>query len=516
MLRPAERAEWLQASLATLAISAAGVGLVFQVLAGLQGAYLTHVSGVWLALAADLSGSGVFYRDLVSELGYGGTRYFPLFFLVIAGLLEAGLPLAAAGLSAGVVSVAVLAAGAYRVARAAGAPVLTSGVFTAGAATSYFALQASFEIRADVLAAGLNLLGISMLLPVWSAAGAGGAARIWPAALVFLLAFTTKVTSFTIPLALIAAAVFTGRRQLAVKLALLMAVGAAAFLGLVQVASAGRAFRVWGAVMFGGSDSAGTLLSFMSGSYLSGLFRSHLVSAVLAVAVATLSAGVIFRRSAEPAGIPAVVPVAIWLGASATLVLTLSSPGTVPANQVIEWISVSLLIPAIVGGANPRVRRLGAAVVASVVIWMAVQNGVRWREQAVVRTEGHRAAERELVARVSAIDAPVLSESALWPLLAGREVVLPDPFALRVVLLGDREIESRLVAEIAAQRYRGIVLEFDPASPEGEAVYGFSHFSPRVIAMVRARYQRDTHQAGVGVIFVPRTEPRTVDTPRAY
>src|SRR5690349_3712070 len=45
----------------------------------IQGGYLNHVSGVWATLADDVA-HGVVYRPLVSDLGYGGTRYFPLYF----------------------------------------------------------------------------------------------------------------------------------------------------------------------------------------------------------------------------------------------------------------------------------------------------------------------------------------------------------------------------------------------------------------------------------------------------
>ena len=42
--------------------------------------FLTHVEGVWLACAYDFL-HGVFYRPLFGPLGYGGTRYFPLYFV---------------------------------------------------------------------------------------------------------------------------------------------------------------------------------------------------------------------------------------------------------------------------------------------------------------------------------------------------------------------------------------------------------------------------------------------------
>src|SRR5271170_6385663 len=54
-------------------------------------AWVNHPAGVLIAMAADLK-HGVFYRPLFGPLGYGGTRYFPLYFALHAGLMKLGLP----------------------------------------------------------------------------------------------------------------------------------------------------------------------------------------------------------------------------------------------------------------------------------------------------------------------------------------------------------------------------------------------------------------------------------------
>ena len=51
---------------------------------------LDQVSGIWAAMASDLS-HGTFYRPLYSEaLGYGGARYFPLHFVLLGELMRFG------------------------------------------------------------------------------------------------------------------------------------------------------------------------------------------------------------------------------------------------------------------------------------------------------------------------------------------------------------------------------------------------------------------------------------------
>ena len=54
-------------------------------------AWVNHPAGVLIAMAADLK-HGVFYRPLFGPVGYGGTRYFPLYFVLHALLMKLGLP----------------------------------------------------------------------------------------------------------------------------------------------------------------------------------------------------------------------------------------------------------------------------------------------------------------------------------------------------------------------------------------------------------------------------------------
>src|SRR2546426_12233186 len=54
-------------------------------------------SGVWTALAQDFA-KGVFYRPTVSEFGFGGTRYMPLFFVLHGALIRLALDPVTAGI----------------------------------------------------------------------------------------------------------------------------------------------------------------------------------------------------------------------------------------------------------------------------------------------------------------------------------------------------------------------------------------------------------------------------------
>ena len=178
----------------------------------LAGAYLSYVSGIWLALGRDLS-AGLFYRDLSSDVGYGGTRYFPLFFSLIGLFMRAGLAPLAAGWIASACAALILATGLFRVARGLKLSRDVAILLGVGGLAPYFVQQTLFEVRADVLAAGLNLWGLSYMVPLWNQEEPGTGARPGLAALAFTLAFATKVTSLAVPLSLLVGASLAGHRR---------------------------------------------------------------------------------------------------------------------------------------------------------------------------------------------------------------------------------------------------------------------------------------------------------------
>jgi hypothetical protein len=511
-----EPEEWLPRTLALLVIGAAVGAFLIHALVGFRGAYLTYGSGVWLSLARDLSEHGVLFRDLSSDLGYGGTRYFPLFFVTISGFLKLGFPPAISGWLAGSIALVVLVTGAHQVARVAGAPRLTAWVAAAAAAGPYFAIEAVFGVRADVMAAGLNLWGVGLLLPAWQN-GVQGRSTTWLACVCFALAFATKVTALAIPAAMIAAALATGRVRVGARLGGALAGAVTAILLLAQLASGGRAFRVWASAMFAGTDSSGTLSAFLDAGFLPGLLNSHLVVAAFSASLIALGLSLFpVDRAARRAVSSRVVALALWVGATAVLGVTLSSPGTVPANQVIEWLAISMLTPVIVAGPRLRFQRVTGVAIAVMASWMAIQNVSRAAEMRSLATADSVRQRQEFVERIRAFDAPILSESALWPVLAAREVVVPDPFAARLVFRSNPELERKLVDEIARRKYTRIILEFDPTSPEGRGMYEFAHFGRPVIAAIEAHYVLDVAALPNAFVFAPRSSGPTVDLPRRY
>lgn len=509
------RAELLTRALAAVAIAVTVAGAAFHASVGFRGAYLSHVSGVWLTLARDVSEHGVLYRDLASDLGYGGTRYFPLFFLLIGVLLKIGTPIMAAGILAGVMAILVLGTAAYRIARASGLTGLATGVAVCAATGPYFVLQAAFEARADVLAAGLNLLGVSFLLPLWRENRVSDKWQLFKASTAFVLAFATKLTAITLPAAALVVLAMTGAPRRAVRLAVTLCAMCAGFFAIVAVASGGRAWRVWWTCLFAGADAGGTVSGVASGMFLPGLLNSHLVVAAGSLALVALVAGAIVRES-RTAAIPLALPLALWMTAGLTLGMTLSSPGAVPANHVVEWLALSILVPVMVLQSRAQLVRLVTVTMAALCVWMSAQNISRALAMRPAVSAESRHARQEFLEGLRSMKAPILSESALWPLMAGREVVLGDAFAARIVMATHPEIGRLFVDEIARRKYTAIVLEFDPASEQGRGVYAFSHLGANAIRAIETHYRLDHQGLPNAFVFVPRQTSPGVDTPRRY
>ncbi|HEY7615412.1 MAG TPA: hypothetical protein VH744_01300, partial [Terriglobales bacterium] len=121
---------------------------------------VSHVEGAWLTCAFDFV-HGVLYRPLIGPSGYGGTRFFPLYFVLTGGLSKIVGSLENSGLTLSAASVVLLCYGCYVLLRRLNVSVLLSlAAVTAvlAAATTQHALLVT---KGDGLAAMLNLWGLA-------------------------------------------------------------------------------------------------------------------------------------------------------------------------------------------------------------------------------------------------------------------------------------------------------------------------------------------------------------------
>ena len=150
---------------------------------------ISFASGVMITMAADLK-AGVFYRPLLDSAGYGGTRYFPLYFCLHALLLKLGMPVLLSAYLLSAAAIIGLILGTFRLLKELGVePWLAAGSALALLAAGSVQLSLSTP-QADGLAAALNVWGLAVI-----ARTPHEGRRIFLASLLFTLAWSAKLTT---------------------------------------------------------------------------------------------------------------------------------------------------------------------------------------------------------------------------------------------------------------------------------------------------------------------------------
>lgn len=204
-----------------------------------------NAPGTWAAIAIDAR-NGLFYRPIVSSVGYGGTRYAPVIVVIYAGLLRLGLDPFTSGFILGLAATASVVSGLFLLMRQLRTPPAVA------APLAVFALAAAcirlniLGIRGDILPLGLTLWGFIFIVRFDHLSKTPG--RHWGlliAAALFSLAAATKITSVygiaTAALWLLIRGQFRPAVLLSVAWGILMLI----FVLATQWASGGRAIAIF-------------------------------------------------------------------------------------------------------------------------------------------------------------------------------------------------------------------------------------------------------------------------------
>lgn len=219
-------------------------------------------SGAWVSLAYDFS-KGIFYRPLLSETGYGGTRYMPLFFVLHGYLIRLFHDPVTTGVGLSLTAALLVGIGIYLVLRQLGLHWHVALPF-AGAMNCTLSFQfETLNIRGDFLASALNIWAI------WLALKSGQSKskkHLALSGIFFILTFLTKFTSLFGLLAVVL--LFHGSRQKRAVYRLLFVVGVGIGLSLsaIYLSSEGRAWESFASCATGGmgvADVFGFLFHFL-------------------------------------------------------------------------------------------------------------------------------------------------------------------------------------------------------------------------------------------------------------
>jgi hypothetical protein len=465
-------------------------------------------SGVWGALADDAA-HGVFYRPVDGPLGYGGTRYMPLFFSLHGGLIRAGLPATTAGLVLTLASIGLLGAGARQLMLEFGASRRLAWPCLLMVPASIAFQLLSVATKGDLLAAAFSLAGLVAAIR-WSRKPA--APTGWLAAGCFAAALLTK---FTAGFALGAMVLWFARErrwsQAATLVGSTLALVAVA-LTLVYGLSEGRIVDSFRVCATGGVSPA------HAGKFL---FWFALVAVqdpfFLAIFLAALGAA-IRRWRRLGADLPVVYFAVTALGTIGLFV----SPGT-DSNHLIDLLvaSVVLLAVELTPTGPGRLTQWGAGLFAAAVVvtWLPGAPSVRH----FFETHGRPtlAGVHEIQQRLPAGGTDrLLAENPLVPIALAQRPAVLDCFSLRLLAAQRPEIGAKFLTALAGHHYSAVVLVdwtgadardlpaalVSHTAPGAEHFYGDVHFPPGFLDTLLANY-RLTFTVPPFVIFEPLPRP---------
>jgi hypothetical protein len=465
---------WL-AGLTSLLISAQRVR---SAIPGQAAIALNHVSGAWAALALDFS-QGLLYRPLVSDAGYGGTRYFPLHFVAHGTLIRLGLSPALAGHAVTLFALAALLLAAFLLFRGLAVPneVAIAGVLVLLANQP---LQGAIvNVRGDLLAAALNVSGLALAVSARRVRG------VLLACIPFALAILTKETAVFGLLAASAALALRGlRRQ---GLAVLALTSALVLIGILatQHLSEGRFLDNLRAVSSGGATLK--TLAFAPARMLSHAHQSDLLLAVLGLA------GLIASSRAARAGLPA-----LYLIATAGITLLLyGSPG-VDENHFLDLdLAIVLFLVAEWGSGRLRgVFPAAALALASLVFcgWLVEH-----------RPEPQREVVAQVLDEAGSSGGPLLAENPWLPILAGERPYLQDAFALKLVSDRLPAVRADLLDRLDRRFFRAVVLKVDMTDQTIYTNwYRDVHFGPGFTERLLENYELVARHSNQFFVYRPR------------
>lgn len=451
-------------------------------------AYLDSTSGSWTALAVDLT-HGVFYRPAIGPDGYGGTLYFPLHFVLHAGLsIGLGDPVRSGQILAAV-SVFLLVAGVSFTLGRIGASPVVAGSCALLVLSSQTVQEALLSIRGDALAAALSIWGVGLCVrPVVSRRESLGAV------IFFTLAFATKVTAVSGFAAAFVWLTLTRQTAAARRLLLLTVAGFAVVAGCVYFGSA--------------RDAVGQMGSRASGLQLRDVLRSPFELARLA------------RQAPETL-------VFIQLGVAAFISLVISGRACLVAVFFASVLAVTSVIFAFEGADTNHLVDLQAASILVVMAWvvsrktsdldfavsaltvaglaasLSLASGLASR-----RTEQRHGTFAQTLAIIGGAQGPILAENALVPIVAGQRPYLTDAFALRLMRRRDKAAADRLWADLRGRRFAAVVLERDPHTDRGGDWYRSGFFGEGFIETLEDSYQ-EAGRVGDRIVYRPRTDERS-------
>jgi len=453
--------------------------------------FLTHVEGAWLTCASDFL-HGVFYRPLFSSLGYGGTRYFPLYFVLTGVFSRIFGSLETSGLALSGASVVLLCCAAYVFMRRFNVSLLLRVAGVAAVLAVDTTQQALFSAKGDSLAAMLNLWGVVLCLKPKASRAA-----LYLAALLFTLAFATKLTTVFGVAAVVLGWAFARRYKEASQLALATACGYILALGAMYLASDGRVFDI-----FRACASAGGSIFYTLQAPLHLLFKALEADPVfLLFLVSAAALGLTSYKDKEDT--TQILPIYFVLALLVTTVI-FGSPG-IGINHFLDLHVAAVLLIVLSISRSPQLAEVGTGLLALCLLVACVPTAQGLHDDP--RRRSFPADAQEAVQRIPAISGadsrPILAENPLVVLKAGKTPYLLDPFMFRILARTHPALAKDFWEKMTHRGFSAIILQCDPSSAEGKTWYTEKHFGGEFLQDLDANYAF-SYSVGDMYVYTPK------------
>jgi hypothetical protein len=438
-------------------------------------AWVNHPAGALIAMTADLK-HGVFYRPLFGPVGYGGTRYFPLYFVLHALLMKLGVPVLPGAYLLSAAATVSLLAGVYYLLRGLEVEPWLAACSAAAILSVISAQSSLMSPHADGLASSLNVWGLAVSVrPKLSHR------KVLLASILFTLAWSAKVTSVFGFAAVLVWLVSTGSRATAWELAGETCLGYLIVGNALVAGTQGRFVEIFKACASGGAG----LLGFAAGPWNLLVQIARLDPAVLlflVLALVALAQVVLARQFLR--NLPALFFFAVLMVTG----VMFGSPGLNENHFLdVQVASVVLIASWLTHAAVPLHRQMGVYALALVVLLSALpvlrifKNGDR-------RFHPHRF--QKVLAAVGDTSKPILSENPVIPVLGGQQPYVLDAWMLRLLRQNDPDFGEPLLEGLRHQAFGAVVLCMaDPASKFGHEWYETAHFGPGFVAALNQNYR---------------------------
>ena len=436
---------------------------------------ISFASGVMITMGADLQ-NGVFYRPLFGSAGYGGTRYFPLYFCLHALLLRLGMPVLASAYLLSTAAIILLIFGIFRLLRELGVePWLAAASALMILAASSVQLSLTTP-QADGLAAALNVWGLAAI-----ASRPSSGRKTLVASLLFTLAWSAKVTTVFGLAAAFIWLIATGYKRVAWKLAAETACGYAMVAGAIMVASRGRVVDIFRACAAGGANwrfiVSGPIRMESMAVYTDPVLVVFAVLALLVLVFLMFSANILQN-----------LPALFLMTTMAITVVIFGSPGTAGNHLLdLQVASVILLATRVANAAFPIRKQLGIyalsllILVAAILLVRHIKTWSRWY---------HPHQFQRVIEAIGPTNKPILAENAAIPVIAGQQPYVIDPWMVQLLRTRFPGFQEPLLEGLRNQDFSAVVLTSGNTAENGaQGWFDNNSFGPGFVSALNDHYR---------------------------